>query len=757
MADWRARFISPAGELDGAPLLRTEFDLDAGHGDVASATLRYSALGVVEATLNDRPVDDSLLTPGWSSYEWRVRFAQSDVTELLAARNVLGLALGNGWYRGRLTWTGARALYGDRLAGLAELRIRFADGHEQFVGTDASWTCGPSATTADDLYDGQSIDARRRDDSWRHPGFASAAWTGVDELDDDLSRLEPYLGPPVRIVDELAPREVKMTPTGRLVVDFGQNVVGWARVRVTGPAGEVITLRFTETLEHGEPAFAPLRSARATDRFTLSGGDDLFEPTFTFHGFRYADVEGWPGGIEALRDEGGLTAVVVSSDLRRTGRFECSDPLVSRLHENAVWGMRGNFLDVPTDCPQRDERLGWTGDLAAFAPSAVFLFDTEDFLRDWLRDLALEAGHAAGVVPLVVPDALKYIEMGHGEPDATALWGDAAVWVPWAVYTAYGHAEVLADQFESMVGHGRRVRALLSPAGLWQGGFQYGDWLDPDAPADDPAAAKADPDVVATLCAYRTAKLIAASARVLGRDETAVEFDDLATSIRIGFSTHYLADGVIASDCATVYALAIVFGILSDDDLRRGGDRLAELVAAAGHTISTGFAGTPFVTDALTMTGHLEHAYRLLQQTRCPSWLYPLTMGATTIWERWDSMRPDGSVNPDGMTSFNHYALGAVVDWLHRTVGGIAPLEPGYRRVLIAPRPGGDLTWAATELETAHGRIGVRWDREGDRLRVQATVPDGCDAVVRLPDRADEVLGAGRHERVVVLQPRGRG
>lgn len=749
----RARLIAPDAGFAGAPLLRGQFRLDEGHGDVAAATLRVSALGVVEAWVNGHRASEDLLTPGWSSYEWRIRYAELDVTAFVGPTTVIGLALGNGWYRGRMTWTGASALYGDELAGVAQLRIRFADGHEQVAGTDASWTAGPSATTANDLYDGQDIDARARDDAWLAPGFSSPAWTGVHELDDDLSRFEPYVGPPVRRQEELSPRETWLSPSGKILVDFGQNIVGWVRAEVRGRAGQQVVLRHAEVLEHGELGVRPLRSAKATDRFTLSGRGDTFEPTFTVHGFRYVEVEGWPGGAEGLRAEGGLTAVVVSSDLRRIGRFATSNPLVNRLHENAVWGMRGNFVDVPTDCPQRDERLGWTGDLAAFAPSAAFLFDVRDFLRDWLRDLAAEQRHRDGLVPFVVPDVLKYVEHPQelGEPDTTALWSDAAVWVPWALWTAYGDRRVLEEAFPSMLAHARRVRGKLSDNGLWDTGHQFGDWLDPDADPDQPWAAKADKHVVATLCAYRTADLVARAAAVLGDDDSRTEFRRMARDVRAGFARHYVRSGVIESDCTTVYALAIVFGILGDADREFAGRRLGELVEASGFRISTGFAGTPFVADALTSAGNVDAAYRLLLQTECPSWLYPVSMGATTIWERWDSMLPDGSINPGEMTSFNHYALGAVVDWLHRVVGGLAPLEPGYRRILVAPRPGGGLEWAETSLETPYGLAAVRWEHDGDKLRVDVTVPDGTEAILRLPGAAEETLPGGLHRKYVPI------
>ena len=440
---------------------------------------------------------------------------------------------------------------------------------------------------------------------------------------------------------------------------------------------------------------------------------------------------------------------MVSSELERTGEFECSDELLNQLHRNVVWGTRGNFLDVPTDCPQRDERLGWTGNIAAFAPTAAYLFDVEDFLRDWLKDLWVEQRAADGRVPYVIPDPMKYMEHPKHFPphETTAIWSDASAWVPWALWQAYGNPQVLADQFESMAAHVRRVESLLSPTGLWDEGFQFGDWLDPTAPPDKPADAKADKGVVATACLYRSARMVAEAAGILGKGSDAAQFAELADRTRSFFVEHYVSsDGMIASDAQTVYALAIVFGLLDAEQTELAGKRLAQLVAEGGHHIETGFAGTPYITDALTVTGHLDDAYRLLLQREVPSWLYAVTMGATTIWERWDSMLPDGSINPGQMTSFNHYALGAVADWMHRVIGGIAPLEPGYSRVLIAPQPGGGITWAKASLRTRHGLVATSWSLEdAEKMRLEVNVPEGVTAVVRVPGEPERELTGGQH------------
>ncbi|GAB3614958.1 alpha-L-rhamnosidase [Humibacter ginsengisoli] len=749
---WHAQMIAPDSAFDSAPLLRSEFDLDEGHGAVQKATLTLTARGIVEAWLSGRAVSDDVLTPGWSSYEWRLRYATYDVTELIEARTVIALALGKGWFGGRLGWTGRGWFYGSELGAFAQLEIEFADGSRQLVTTDESWKSGPSAVLANDLYDGETIDARRLDDAWKHPGFTGDDWVGVHTVEFDASTLAPYIGPHVKRWNEIPVAEVITSPSGKTLLDFGQNLVGWLRLRVQGPAGTEITVKHAEVLEHGELGTRPLRTAQATDRFILSGGDDEFEPTFTFHGFRYAEISGWPGEF----DPAAVTAVVIGSELTRIGTMTTSDPLLDRFHENVVWGMRGNFVDVPTDCPQRDERLGWTGDIAAFAPTAAFLFDVDSFLSDWLVDLDLEQQHHDGIVGFVIPDVLKFADREEpsdlGRVDSTAIWSDAAVWVPWTLYQAYGDTDVLQRQFGSMAAHVRRVESLLSPSGVWDANFQFGDWLDPDAPPEDPARAKADKGVVATASAYRSARIVADVAKVLGLTEEFAEFDRIATRLHQAFNDEYVDEqGVVKSDCTTVYSLAIAFGLLSPEHEEFAGRRLAELAEQAQYRISTGFAGTPFITDALTKTGHVDAAYRLLLERECPSWLYPVTMGATTVWERWDSMLPDGTINPGQMTSFNHYALGAVADWMHRVVGGIAPLEPGYSSVLVAPQPGGGLTDVETALETRHGRVAVHWTLDEGKLTVDAELPDGVDGILRLPGQEDRPLTGGRATATVSL------
>ena len=724
--DWSAKFVGPrtiGGIGQRAPILTRSVALRPG---IVSARLYATAHGVYTATINGTRVGDEVLAPGWTSYRHRLRYQTHDVTSLLReGTNDVEVLLGNGWYRGRLGWSGRRAVYGDRLALLAQLEVTYADGSTEVVGTDERWSARESQIVADDLYDGQHTDL-------------TAEPSTVDEVevvDADFGRLVAPEGPPVRATEVVPAVKVWSAPSGKTLADFGQNVVGWVRLRVRG--AREVTVRHAEVLENGELGVRPLRSAKATDTYVLSGGTEtVLEPSLTFHGFRYAEVS----GVDDLRAED-LEAVVVHSDLRRTGWFGCSDPDLEKFHENVVWGMRGNFLDVPTDCPQRDERLGWTGDIQVFSPTASFLYDSAGFLRSWLADLAADQ-RPDGAVPFVIPDVLE-----GDDPTATA-WGDAAVVVPWVLYQRFGDAEVLERQFGSMRGWVDKI-ASLTTDGVWSGGFQFGDWLDPAAPPDDPFAAKADSDVVATAYLVRSAEIVAAAAEVLGRD--GAEYRTLAERTRAAFAREYVTgSGRVLSDAPTVYAQAIEWALLPTPEQRSvAGRRLADLVRTNGFRIATGFVGTPLITDALTTSGYPELAYRLLLERGCPSWLYPVTMGATTIWERWDSMLPDGTINPGEMTSFNHYALGAVADWMHRTVAGLAPSAPGYREMTVRPIPDAALTHASARHETPFGEASVAWRRRDGQFTLDVVVPPGVTAKVQVPGEALVEVRHGRHSWTV--------
>ncbi|MFJ9085515.1 glycoside hydrolase family 78 protein [Streptomyces sp. NPDC102384] len=723
---------------DPAVYVRTEFEAGP---DLLSATLHLTALGTVEPYLNGARVGDEILAPGWTSYRHRLLVRSHDLTAMVrTGTNAFGAIVGDGWAVGRLGFeeiTRPR-IYADRPALLALIELRYPD-RTLYVASGDRFRCGQGSVRANSLYDGVTIDARLEPAGWNEPGFDDRAWHQAEPVDWDTATLAEATAEPIRRVEELPPRKIWTSPTGSTVVDFGQNLPGWVRLRLDGPRGTEVSVRHAEVLVDGVPDYTTLRTAEATDRYILAGGGpEEFEPRFTYHGFRYAEIDGLPGDLSS--DD--VRAVVVHSDMSRTGWFETSNDLLNRLHENVVWSMRGNFVGIPTDCPQRDERLGWTGDINAFAPTATYLYDVRRVLTSWLDDLALEQKDF-GFVPYVVPD----VQPGHDTP--TALWSDVAVRLPWQLYWEYGDEEILRRCYDSMAAFTRSVVPLLDPTGVWNSGFQFGDWLDPSAPMDRPGQSKADRHLVATAFFHQTAREMASAAQVLDRAEDAAWFAEVADRVRVGFRAEYVSSsGRITGECATAYALAIRFGLLDDDQLRRAGARLSDIVRRDGYRISTGFAGTPHVAHALTETGHTEDAYRLLLQTRAPSFLDPVARGATTIWERWDAILPDGTVNPSGMTSLNHYALGSVAHWMHGVIGGIQATSPGYRTLRIAPRPGGGLTRASAVHDTVHGRVSVEWEREDDTMTVRVTIPDGVTAVVALPehpDRAEHTVTAGRH------------
>ncbi|MFH8249010.1 family 78 glycoside hydrolase catalytic domain [Microbacterium sp. B2969] len=732
--DWSARFIRPVGIgalRQAAPEVRGSLRVDT---RIVRARLHATAHGIYTARLNGVAVDDTVLAPGWTAYEHRLRTRVYDVTDLVqSGENTLDITLGNGWWRGRFGFLGKRALYGDQLAALAQLEVTTADGEVLTLGTDATWTARATGILADDIYDGQTTDLRHRADA----PFEHA----VETMNADLGVLVGEDGPAIRVTDVVPAVAIATSPTGRTIVDFGQNLVGWVRVTARGGrAGDEVVVRHAEVLEHGELATEPLRSAKATDTYFLSGArTETLEPSFTFHGFRYIDVT----GLDDLRVDD-LAAVVIGSDLERTGWFTSSNEMLDRFHENVVWGMRGNFVDVPTDCPQRDERLGWTGDIQIFAPTANFLFDSAGFLTSWLADLAAEQDET-GRVPHVIPDILRTALTS--EP--AAAWGDAATVVPWTLWQRTGDSGILERQLPSMRAWVDCVRREAGADLIWRGGAQYGDWLDPTAPESDASLSKADPNVVATAHFARSAQIVAWAALVVGDSAVADEYSELAASVRAAFVREYVTGaGLVFSDAQTVYALALNWNLIEEPELRRrAGERLADLVRSSGFRIATGFVGTPIVCDALTDAGYADLAHRLLFQTQVPSWLYPVTMGATTIWERWDSMLPDGAVNGSGMTSFNHYALGSVIDWLHRRVAGLAASTAGYRTIAVRPVPPKALTRAAASHRTPYGMASVAWSREGGEWTLEVELPVGTSGAVELPWGAGTAhVGHGRHE-----------
>lgn len=731
--DWTARPISPpsnAGRVDRSPaiLLRREFDA----AEFVSARLYVTALGVHDVRINGAAVSGDLLEPGWTDHRHRTLFSAYDILPLLReGRNCIAAEVSDGWWRGELGWLERRGIYGDTTALLAQIELVTAAGERHVIATDESWRGGYGSTKLAEIYDGVDIDRRAEPQGWRQTGFDDSAWEDVVSLDLPVG-LEQRGMPAVRLLEIYEPAHV-VRGEGRIKVDVGQNLVGYLRLHAKGPSGSEVRVRHAEMLEaDGALHVAALRNARAADNYILSGeGDEVLEPKFTFHGFRYAEIKVDPG-VEIWKIE----VVWIGSDLDYSGKFRCSDEDINKLFDNSVRSQKDNFVALPTDCPQRDERLGWTGDIQVFSETACFNADARSFLANWLKDLATEQ-RADGNIPGIAPNIIE----GHPFEYGGVGWGDAATLVPWNLYVVYGDAGVLERQYPSMRGWVDYCASRLNADGVWVGDFQLGDWLDPGAPSDAPHRATTDSDYIATCYLSYSAKRLSDTARVLGRHDEAAEY--LALSRRVAEAAwRQWQESAVTTQAGC--AIAIMFDIAPAGELVRVGERLAQLVDAKGGRIATGFLGTPLVLPALSRTGQTAAAYRLLLNRECPGWLYQVDRGATTMWERWDAVGEDGSLHGgemsteegNSMISFNHYAYGAVSAWLYQTVAGISTdlHQPGFGRILFAPQPGGGMSWASASLTTGYGDAAIRWELADDGVTVELTVPPGATGAFHCPD-----------------------
>lgn len=724
--DWKGRWIEPVQDTVlniPAMTLRRKFPIEK---KVVRARAYVTAHGLYEFYVNGQRVGDQLLTPGWTAYDERLQYQVYDVTNLVRqGDNVVGAILGDGWYRGRLGWETNWGVWGKRIGLFCQVNFEYADGTSSSMTTDDAWkSTADGPIVMNSIYDGETYDARKELKGWCTPDYNDSSWTPVNLVPTGHEKLVATETVPVKRIQELQPKKIFRTPNGTLVADFGQNMVGWVRLKVSGPAGTKVIVRHAEVLDkEGEFYTLNLRTAKATMTYILKGeGEEVYEPRFTFFGFRYIAVEGFPG---ELRPEN-VTGIVIHSDMKPTGKFECSDPLLNQLQHNIVWGQKGNFVDVPTDCPQRDERLGWTGDAQAFSRTAAFNMNVAAFFTKWLKDLAADQ-YPNGMVPFVVPDAL-------GNAAGSTGWADAATIIPWDMYQVYGDRRILEVQYPSMK---KWVDFMKSQSrdNLWNSGFHFGDWLF-YRPDDDNSgrAAVTDTYLIAQCFFAHSTQLLIKTAEVLGKTEDVATYSDLLKNVKDAFMREYVTpSGRLVSGTQTAYVLALEFDMLPEELRKQAAQRLVENIKSYDNHLTTGFLGTPYLCHALTKWGYNDVAYTLLFQKSYPSWLYPVTQGATTIWERWDGQKPDGSFQTIGMNSFNHYAYGAIGDWMYRIVGGIEIGAPGYRKVIIQPQPHDNLTYATASLESAYGLIESRWRREGTQITVAVTIPPNTTAEVWLP------------------------
>lgn len=714
-----------------SPYLRTSFRLDQ---PVVQARLYSSALGVYEARVNGTAVSPDRLAPGWTDYHQRIAHQTYDVTDLLAVGdNAVAGIVGDGWYAGTVCWFGPYQ-YGRQRAFLAELRVLLADGSEVCVASGDSWSCGEGSIRYSDLQNGEVVDARAEPTGFDRPGFDDTGWAPAVLVPAPTGRLEPQITPPVRVHEQIPPARVVAAGPERSIVDFGQNLAGHVRLRADGPAGQRVFIRHAEALDAaGELYTVNLRSARQVDELVLPGtGEVVFEPRFSVHGFRYAEVTGLP---TPLNPED-LVACATYADMEPIGRWKCSDPLLEQLQSNIVWGQRGNFLSVPTDCPQRDERLGWTGDAQVFAPTAAFNYDITGFMRKWLRDL-LDAQRPGGGVPFFAPHVGNPDDSGLSEEQrSSAGWGDAIVVVPYELWIASGDLNPAREAYEGALAWTEWLERWSTDGLRPASGF--GDWLalGPETPKD----------LVSTAFAAHVPRLLAELASALGHHEDAAALREQHRRTRRAFRRKFVrGGGELVSGTQAAYVLALAFELLDDTELAPAVGRLVADIEARGWHLTTGFLATPYLLPTLARHGRADVAYRLLTQRSYPSWLYPVLHGATTMWERWDTWTEHGGFQDPHMNSLNHYAYGAVGAFLYRTVAGLTPLAPGYQRFRVRPHSGGELTAASAELASPYGPIRLDWRRSGlERLELDLDVPPGTEAEVWLgPVDEDEVCESG--------------
>ncbi|MBV9961430.1 MAG: family 78 glycoside hydrolase catalytic domain [Parafilimonas sp.] len=726
--DWKAKWIQQgfAEDTINRPAINFRKEFNAAK-QILSATIYLTSHGMYEACINGKRVGDAYLTPGWTSYNKRLQYQAYDVTTLLAkGKNAIGVTLGNGWYRGFLAWDGNKNVWGKDLSLLLQLNIKYSDGSEENVVSDESWKSSTGSVLSNEIYNGDIIDTRKEKPNWCNANFNDVDWSNVEVKDYSKSVLVATENELVKKHETFQPVKIFITSKGEKIIDFGQNLVGWVRVKVKGNAGDTVRIYHAEVLDkYGNFYTDNLRAAKAQAVYILNGNEQTLEPAFTFFGFRYIKIEGYPGEIKPED----FIAVALYSDMEPTGTFSCSNAMINQLQHNIQWGQKGNFLDVPTDCPQRDERLGWTGDAQVFSRTAAFNMNVNNFFAKWLKDVAADQ-FKDGSIPFVIPNVL-----GEGAGGSTG-WADVSTIIPWNMYLAYGDKKILEQQYSSMKAWIEFMKSK-SENDLWNSGFHFGDWLF-YRPFDDNdgRSAVTDKYLIAQCFYAHSTQLLINAANVLGKQDDVATYTELLHRIKDAFMKEYVTqNGRLVSGTQTAYVLVLNFDMLPDSLQRQAAERLVENIKDYDNHLTTGFLGTPYLCHVLTRFGYDSVAYKLLLQDTYPSWLYPVKMGATTIWERWDGIKPDSTFETPGMNSFNHYSYGAIGDWMYRVVAGIDTYEdgPGYKHIKIMPHVGGGFTYANADYKTYYGNIGSHWKIDNSNFILDVEIPANTTATIFIP------------------------
>lgn len=739
--EWKANFITVDEDKDksNAFYLRKTFSAAK---PVQQALIFASALGLYKLYINGKRAGDAELAPGWTSYNKHLLYQSYDVTDLIVqGENAVGALLGAGWYKGKMGFVGLRNHYGEKTALLTQLLLRYEDGTEEVITSDDSWRGDNSPIVFSEIYDGEIYDASLEQKDWNTVSFDDASWRQVTLLQGDFSVLTAQRAAPVKVMEVLPVKELITTPNGELVLDFGQNLSGWIHFKAEGKQGDKIELNCFETLnKDGNVYLDNLRGAKQTIDYTFGdNGTVEYHPSFTFMGFRYAKIANWPGQPKPEDFE----VLALYSEMEQSGSFECSNQDLNRLNQNVIWSLKGNFVDVPTDCPQRNERLGWTGDAQIFARTACYLMNSYEFFAKWLVDVAADQT-AEGGVAHVVPDLLT----GSSDDDwllsqgthSAAAWADVAVIMPWAMYLNYGDTEIIRKQYSSMKGWIDFMKNN-SVDYIWNYKLQFGDWVALDAEEGSYFGATPNDLTCTAYFAYSTG-LFVKMAKIIGRDKDADEYETLYEKVLNKYQqTFFNENGTMTAQTQTAHIVSLYFGLVPEEFKQQTIDGLIKLLEKENGHLVTGFVGTPYFCHALSENGRIDEAFKLLMRDDFPSWLYQVKMGATTIWEHWDGIKPDGSMWSPDMNSFNHYAYGAVDEWIYRVLGGIEADEaaPGFKHSIIQPHIGGDLDYATTSYETPYGKIATSWRRMGEEIELEVVVPHNTRSTILL-DRAFEVV-----------------